>query len=205
MPESGAGNSNARAPEEDYDHGQGALAAEEDRSQRGDDRSLRENGHAEEHKSPRYSASDRGGPDYGSPPRRGSNDYPEDDEEKRHRRRGSRSGSHGSRGRRSNSRSPRGGAGPRQRRDDSRELERDSGPFTQVYVTGFSRSSRRQDIQEFFARGRDVIHEVIMKSRFAFVEFKTPDSALAAVNELHGAEFEGRKLTVQRSCKFSIL
>lgn len=140
MPESGAGNSNARAPEEDYDHGQGVLAAEEDRSQRGDDRSPRENGHAEEHKSPRYSASDRGGPDYGSPVRRGSNDYPEDDEEKRHRRRDSRSGS---RGRRSNSRSPRGGAGPRQRRDGSREPERDSGPFTQVYVTGFSRSSRR--------------------------------------------------------------
>lgn len=44
-----------------------------------------------------------------------------------------------------------------------------------------------------------------MKSRFAFVEFKTPESALTAVNELHGAEFEGRKLTVQRSCKYQRL
>mmetsp|Transcript_42783 Transcript_42783/g.56501 ORF Transcript_42783/g.56501 Transcript_42783/m.56501 type:complete len:220 (-) Transcript_42783:860-1519(-) len=38
-----------------------------------------------------------------------------------------------------------------------------------------------------------------MKSRFAFIEFKTPESALSAVQEFDNAEFEGRKLTVQRS------
>ena len=71
-------------------------------------------------------------------------------------------------------------------------------------MTGFSRSSRQEDLKFFFSRGRDLVQEVIMKSRFAFIEFKRPDDAQAAVAELDNTEFEGRKLTVQRSCKFEL-
>ena len=40
-----------------------------------------------------------------------------------------------------------------------------------------------------------------MYSRFAFIDFKEPQDAATAVQQLDGTEFEGRKLTVQRSCK----
>lgn len=70
------------------------------------------------------------------------------------------------------------------------------GPYTQVYVTGFSRSSRREDLERHFARGGADIREVVMKSRFAFIEFKRPEDAAVAVRELDRTEFEGRQLTV---------
>eukprot|EP00353_Schmidingerella_taraikaensis_P017223 CAMPEP_0185612954 /NCGR_PEP_ID=MMETSP0436-20130131/24343_1 /TAXON_ID=626734 ORGANISM="Favella taraikaensis, Strain Fe Narragansett Bay" /NCGR_SAMPLE_ID=MMETSP0436 /ASSEMBLY_ACC=CAM_ASM_000390 /LENGTH=60 /DNA_ID=CAMNT_0028246671 /DNA_START=69 /DNA_END=247 /DNA_ORIENTATION=- len=60
MPESGAAATTARAPEEDY----GQNRAPEDDRSRGE-RSPRENGNAEEHKS-RFSSQEKG-PDYGSP------------------------------------------------------------------------------------------------------------------------------------------
>ena len=40
------------------------------------------------------------------------------------------------------------------------------------------------------------IREVVMKSRFAFIEFKNPEDAAVAVRELDRTEFEGRQLTV---------
>jgi len=66
-------------------------------------------------------------------------------------------------------------------------------------VTGYSRSSRRDDIERHFAAGKpDAINGVVMYSRFAFIDFKRTEDALVAV-QLDGTEFEGRKLTVQRS------
>lgn len=73
---------------------------------------------------------------------------------------------------------------------------RDQGPYTQVYVTGFSRSSRREDLERHFSRGA-AVREVVMKSRFAFIEFNKPEDAAIAVKELDRTEFEGRQLTVQ--------
>ena len=43
-----------------------------------------------------------------------------------------------------------------------------------------------------------------MYSRFAFIDFKESQDAATAVQQLDGTDFEGRKLTVQRSCKSSI-
>jgi RNA recognition motif-containing protein len=63
-------------------------------------------------------------------------------------------------------------------------------------VTGFSRQSRREDIESHFSRGRDCIQHVIMKSRFAFIDFKYPEDAAEAVASLDNSEFEGRKLVV---------
>ncbi len=42
---------------------------------------------------------------------------------------------------------------------------------------------------------------MIMKSRFAFIDFKHPEDAAEAVARLDNSEFEGRKLVVQQSCK----
>ena len=65
-----------------------------------------------------------------------------------------------------------------------------------MYVTGFSRTSRREDIEAHFSRGRDNIQHVIMKSRFAFIDFRNPEDAAEAVTRLDNSEFEGRKLVV---------
>lgn len=76
---------------------------------------------------------------------------------------------------------------------------RDQGPYTQVYVTNFPRTSRREDLERHFSRGCGgaEIREVVMKSRFAFIDFRRPEDAAMAVNELDKSEFEGRQLTVQ--------
>jgi len=64
-------------------------------------------------------------------------------------------------------------------------------------VTGYSRSSRRDDIERHFALGTpDAVSGIVMYSRFAFIDFKSPENALNAVTQLDGTEFEGRKLTV---------
>jgi len=131
-------------------------------------------------------------------------------EDKRGRRRGSHSQSPGgsSPRRQRSPRSPRdySDRGERnnnrpQRRGDSGSQERggdrgDLGPYTQVYVTGFSRSSRREDLERHFARNGADIREVVMKSRFAFIEFNKPEDAAVAVRELDRTDFEGRQLTV---------
>lgn len=119
MPESGV--SRERAPEDDYGNGR---AAEDDRMSR--ERSPKENADAEERKS-HYSSQEKPA-DYGSRSpnaRRPSGEYPEEEEERQPRRRGSRSGSANSRGHRSNKSSPMN----RGRREDSRDRAED-GPFT---------------------------------------------------------------------------
>mgnify|MGYP003912464061 CR=1 FL=1 len=65
-----------------------------------------------------------------------------------------------------------------------------------MYVTGFSRQSRREDLERYFARGGADIREVVMKSRFAFIEFRRAEDAAIAVRELDKTDFEGRQLTV---------
>lgn len=64
-------------------------------------------------------------------------------------------------------------------------------------MTGFSRASRREDLERHFAKATNgEIREVVMKSRFAFIDFRRPEDAAVAVNDLDKSEFEGRNLTV---------
>jgi len=147
------------------------------------------NGDAADLKSPRYisrSSERRSARISGSPPQRRESGFPG-------RRRGSRSPSAGSRPRRS----------PRSRsRSGERKKPREDGPFTQVYVTGYSsRDTRREELERYFARDGVQIVDVVMKSRFAFIEFKKPEDAAEAVRTLDRSDFYGRSLTVQQSCK----
>ena len=137
-------------------------------------------------RSPRYSSKGgSAGRMSGSPARRDSAINGEEVEDRRGRRRGSRSGS------------------PRARRSRDRSGDkRDDGPFTQVFVTGYPRTTRRDDLHDLFSfKGEFGIVDVVMKSRFAFVEFKRPEDAAEAVRQLHRTDFQDRLLTVEQSCK----
>ena len=75
--------------------------------------------------------------------------------------------------------------------------DREQMPFTQVYVTGFSRQSRRDDLLAHFNREGSVTRDIVMKSRFAFIDFKRHEDAAVAVRDLDRSIFEDRQLTVQ--------
>lgn len=45
------------------------------------------------------------------------------------------------------------------------------------------------------------IRDIIMKSRFAFIDYKRAEDATAAVRDFDRTEFEGKQLIVQQSCK----
>lgn len=45
------------------------------------------------------------------------------------------------------------------------------------------------------------VAEVIMKGRYAFIDFKDVDGAKAAVLAMNGVDFKGEKLTVEHTKK----
>lgn len=147
--------------------------AREGRSREDSEPRRQTNGDAAEQRSPRYSMKEESQMSGSPAARRDTNYNDEEPEDRRGRRRGSRSAS------------PRG-----QRRSRSNE-RRDDGPFTQVFVTGYNpREVRKEELEDFFSnKGAFQIVDVVMKSRFAFVEFKVPEDAVEAVRQLHRTEF----------------
>ena len=162
----------------------------------------------EGNQSPRYSSERRSERMSRSPgPRKNSGGYGDmEPEDRRYRRRGSRSNSprDGSSPRRMRSpRSPRDNYRPPRRRgsgSQERGGERDLGPYTNVYVTNFPRAARREDLEAHFARDDAEIRNIVMKINskyaYAFIEFKRPEDAAMAVKDLDKTEFDGRELTV---------
>lgn len=207
-----AENGNDRAPENDYelarDNGEPRENADQERSRGGSPARQAENGRAEEQKSPRYSSAERRSDRFSQSPYNNRRDSgveqgDAEDRERHGRRRGSRSGSPGG------SRGARHSRSPRDRRADSRDRgrhgDRDGGETCSVYVTGFSRSARREDLHNYFSRVGGEIRDVHVKSKFAFVEYKQPADAAEAVRQLDRTDFDGYKLTVQLSRKSNLI
>lgn len=109
----------------------------------------------------------------------------------------------------SRSNTPRRSESPRRRdnqRSPSRSPQRpaaDQGPpnfQTQIYVAGISRNVTADDLRQPFEKFGDV-REVIMKGRYAFIDFKDVKDAQTAVQELHMTHFAGNTLIVENTKK----
>ena len=72
-------------------------------------------------------------------------------------------------------------------------MERDERPQsypTQIYVTGISRNVTADDLRQPFEKfGR--VREVIMKGKYAFIDFKELEEAQMAVQEMNNQSFMG--------------
>ena len=124
----------------------------------------------------------------------------------------SRSGSansrrrHGRRDRRSmsnRSRSPRRSRSPpRRRRSRSPRRERrppvDNPNFTQVYVNGIPRTTTVDDLEQLFEKC-GAIRDIVMKNKYAFIDFKNHDDAVEAVQTYNKTSQFGEMLTVEQS------
>jgi RNA recognition motif-containing protein len=71
----------------------------------------------------------------------------------------------------------------------------------QVYVGGIARDVEPRDLKELFGAAGRPIHDVIMKGRYAFVEFSSLKDAEAAIAETNGISFHNYKLVVEMSSK----
>jgi len=117
---------------------------------------------------------------------------------KRHGRRDKRSTSNKSR-----SRSPRRSRSPPRRRR-SRSPRRDRRPpvdnpdFTQVYVNGVSRTTTADDLEQLFEKC-GAIKDIVMKNKYAFIDFKSHDDAVEAVRTYNKTSQFGEMLTVEQS------
>jgi RNA recognition motif-containing protein len=56
------------------------------------------------------------------------------------------------------------------------------------------------DLRQSFEKFGDIA-EIIMKGRYAFVDYKDVQSAKAAVQAMHGQDYKGEKLTVEHTKK----
>jgi len=72
----------------------------------------------------------------------------------------------------------------------------------QVYVAGYSRRTSTDDLKDLF-RKYGKIRDIVLKERYAFVEFDDNRDAEDAVEEMNGYEFDGRKLVVEPAGKKS--
>jgi len=72
----------------------------------------------------------------------------------------------------------------------------------QVYVAGFSRRTNRDDLKDLF-RKFGKIRDIVLKERYAFLEFDDSRDAEDAVDEMNNYEFDGRKLVVEHAGKKS--
>ena len=102
-----------------------------------------------------------------------------------------------------------GGSRSPRRRSDSRSRgrmsprEKTEEAFTQVYVAGISRSTTAKDLEEVFEVCGQ-INEIVMKNKYAFIDFKSHADAVDAVKNLHGKTHHGDTFTVEQSSKYSI-
>lgn len=73
-----------------------------------------------------------------------------------------------------------------------------------IYIGNISYEIDTPELQEAFSRYGEIIDAVVIKDRetsksrgFGFVTFNDSDSALSAVEEMHGSELAGRELRVK--------
>jgi len=95
------------------------------------------------------------------------------------------------------------------RSDRSRSPERRSGhgddqpidkEYTQIYVARISRNCTADDLQSHFAQFGP-IREVVMKGKYAFIDYESPKDAGVAVIETNGKPFKGFDIVVEQSGK----
>jgi RNA recognition motif-containing protein len=74
---------------------------------------------------------------------------------------------------------------------------------TKLYVGGIPYTSTEQSMKDAFSKAGNVLSASIIIDRmtgrskgFGFVEMENEEAAQAAINMFNGADFEGRKLTV---------
>jgi hypothetical protein len=72
--------------------------------------------------------------------------------------------------------------------------------FTQLYVAGISRSVRSDSLRRYFEEVGEVT-DIVLKSKYAFINFRSHEDAAAAIKRFDGSQFEGLKLIVQQSSK----
>lgn len=77
---------------------------------------------------------------------------------------------------------------------------------TKLYVGGIPYSSSDDSLKEYFSAAGEVVSATIIMDKmsgrskgFGFVEMATEEDAQKAVSMFNGAEFEGRKLTVNEA------
>ena len=74
---------------------------------------------------------------------------------------------------------------------------------TKVFVGNLSFNTTENDLQDAFAAHGQVVEATLMMDRmtgrsrgFAFITYSTPDEAQKAIAAMHGAQLDGRALTV---------
>ena len=77
-----------------------------------------------------------------------------------------------------------------------------SSPPVQVYVGGIGRNIDDRHIRDLYTEYGTVL-DVVMKNRYAFVEFDCMKTAQAAIAATHGITFHGHRLIVEEPSKFN--
>ena len=74
---------------------------------------------------------------------------------------------------------------------------------TKLFVGNLSFNTKENDLQDAFAAHGQVVEATLMMDRmtgrsrgFAFITYSTPDEAQKAIAAMHGAQLDGRALTV---------
>jgi RNA recognition motif-containing protein len=74
---------------------------------------------------------------------------------------------------------------------------------TKLFVGNLSFNTTENDLQDAFAAHGQVVEATLMMDRmtgrsrgFAFITYSTPDEAQKAIAAMHGAQLDGRALTV---------
>jgi polyadenylate-binding protein len=75
--------------------------------------------------------------------------------------------------------------------------------FTQIYVNGISRYCTKEDIDKAFGEW-GTIRSVVIKQRYAFIDYKHPEDAAEAVKQMNGRMLRDYKLVVEQSSKYSV-
>lgn len=92
-------------------------------------------------------------------------------------------------------------------RRQERNRGKGSSKFTNVYVKNLSESAADEDLKKMFEKFGAITSAIVMKDAngkskcFGFVNFESPDSAAAAVENLNGSTLEDKVLYVGRAEK----
>jgi len=79
--------------------------------------------------------------------------------------------------------------------------------FTNVFVKNLPGDVSKDDLDKLFAKYGNITSSMITQSKedktkaFGFINFATPEEAVAAVDALHNVDFQGKKLYVSRAQK----
>lgn len=72
----------------------------------------------------------------------------------------------------------------------------DDAAFTQIYVNGISRNITADDLEKVFETCGP-IRDIVMKNKYAFIDFKSNADAADAIKKFHGKVQYGDTLTVE--------